>query len=129
MKFELKRLAVAAVVIVALAASSVALAAGGVSGTYRTTINSPAQLKGKWTLTLAKSGTYTVAVNGKALARGRYSTTGKTITFVEGRSGCGGSGLYAWQKAGRTLTFKRKREAASCPERAAVLAHRFTQVR
>lgn len=36
-------LAVVAVVIAALAASSVALAAGGLSGTYTTTIKSPAQ--------------------------------------------------------------------------------------
>lgn len=127
---ELKRLAVAAVALVALAASSVAFAAGGVSGTYKTTINSPAQLKGKWVLTLAKSGSYTIALNGKPLARGKYSATAKSITFVESRAnGCGGTGTYSWQKSGKTLRFTRKREAASCPERAKVLTHPFTQVR
>lgn len=117
-------------VIVVLAGSSIALAAGGVAGTYTTTITRPSAMKGKWALTLAKGGTYSVSLNGKALARGRYSATAKTITFVERADvGCGGSGTYAWTKSGKTLRFIRKREAASCQARAAVLAHRFTQVR
>ena len=104
----------------ALAVSSVALAAGGLSGTYTTTIKSPAQLKGKWALTLAKGGTYTVAVNGQPVARGRYSSTATTITFDRERgSGCTGAGTYAWKKSGKTVTFTRKRESASCQARAA----------
>jgi hypothetical protein len=130
MKRKLTGFALAGVVTLAVGVSSVALAAGGVAGTYTTTIKSPAQIKGKWVLTLASAGTYNVALNGKALARGRYSATATTITFREpARSGCGGSGTYAWKKSGKTLTFTRKREAASCRARAAVLAHRFTQLR
>ena len=126
-----KGFAVGAVVIVALGVSSLALAAGGVAGKYAATIKSPAELKGKWTLTLAKSGTYTVAVNGQALARGRYSATAKRITFgrESGGGGCNGSGTYAWKKSGKTLSFVRQREAPSCQGRAAVLTRRFTQVR
>ena len=123
-----ERIACVAVVILALAVSSVALAAGGVVGTYTTTIDSPSALKGKWVLTLGKSGTYTVALNGAALARGTYSATATTITLRE-PDGCGGTGTYAWKKSGKTMRFVRKRESPSCPERAAVLAHRFTQVR
>ena len=123
-----ERIACVAVVILALAVSSVALAAGGVVGTYTTTVNSPPQLKGNWSLTLAKGGTYSVALNGKALARGTYSATATTITLRE-PAGCGGTGTYAWKKSGKTMRFIRKRESSSCPERAAVLAHRFTQVR
>jgi hypothetical protein len=123
-----KRIAGVAVVILALAMTSVALAAGGVVGTYTTKIDSPSSLKGKWVLTLAKSGTYTVALNGAALARGTYSATATTITLRE-PNGCGGTGTYAWKKSGKTMRFVRKRESPSCPERAAVLAHRFTQVR
>ena len=118
----------AAVVTLALAVSSVALAAGGVVGTYTTTVNSPPQLKGNWSLTLTKGGTYKVALNGKALARGTYTATATTITLRE-PAGCGGTGTYAWKKSGKTMRFIRKRESSSCPERAAVLAHRFTQVR
>ena len=114
----------------ALAISSVALASGsGLSGTYQTTIKSPAQLKGTWSLTFAKGGKYTVALNGQAVARGSYSTTGTTVTFVRERgSGCSGSGTYVWTKSGKTVTFTRKRESSSCQARATVLAHRFTQV-
>ncbi len=100
------------------------------SGTYATTIKSPAQLKGKWVLTLAKGGVYTVAVDGQTVARGRYTSTAKTITLDRERgSGCTGAGTYAWKKSGKTMTFTRKRESASCQARALVLGHRFTQVR
>lgn len=124
----IERIACVAVVILALGFSSVALAAGGVVGTYTTTVNSPPQLKGSWRLTLTNGGTYKVALNGEALARGTYSATATTITLRE-PAGCGGTGTYAWKKSGKTMRFIQKRESPSCPERAAVLAHRFTQVR
>jgi hypothetical protein len=109
---------------------SVAVAAGGLPGTYTTTISSPAQLKGKWSLSFAKGGAYSVRLNGEVLARGRFTATAKTITFDrEQGSGCTGAGTYAWKKSGKTMTFARKRETSSCQARAAVLGHRFTQVR
>ncbi len=123
------RMTMLSAVVAALAASSVAVAAGGLQGTYQTTIKSPAQLKGTWALVLGK-GTYTVKLNGQSLARGNYSTTTSTITFRRERgSGCTGVGAYAWTRSGKTVTFTRKRESPSCQGRAAVLAHRFTQVR
>jgi hypothetical protein len=115
--------------VAALALSSVALASGGLSGTYKTTIKSPADLKGTWALALAKGGTYTVTMSGHPVARGTYSSTATTITFLRERgSGCNGVGTYGWKRSGKTVTFVRKREASSCQGRAAVLAHRFTQV-
>ena len=127
----MRRLAFAVVVVLALSVSSIAFAASGLAGKYTTTITSPPQLKGKWALTLTRSRTYTVALNRRVMARGRYSATATTITFSRetGGSGCSGSGTYAWRKTGRILRFTRKREAASCRARAAVLAHPFTQVR
>lgn len=119
-----------AAVIAMLAVSSVALAAGGLVGTYSTTVKSPAQLKGKWAITFAKGGAYTVAVNGETVARGRYASTATTITLDRERgSGCTGAGTYAWKKAGKSVTFTKKRDSASCQARALVLSHRFTQVR
>lgn len=116
--------------VASLGVSSVAVAAGGLSGTYTTTIKSPAQLQGKWAITFARSGTYTVAVNGETVARGKYSATAKSVTlFREQGSGCTGAGTYAWKKSGKTMTFVRKRETSSCQARALVLGHRFTQVR
>jgi hypothetical protein len=125
-----KRLALCAAVLGGAGLSSVALAAGGLVGTYATTITRPAELKGRWTLQFAKSNSYTVALNGKAVARGRYSATAGTIRFVhELGSGCTGTGTYAWNRSGTTVIFVRKHDAASCRGRAAILAHRFTQTR
>ena len=121
---------VLAAVAAAISVSSVALAAGGLSGTYTTTIKSPAQLKGRWVLTFAQGGSYTVAVNGQAVARGKYTSTAKTVTLDrEQGSGCTGAGTYAWKRSGKTMTFVRKRETSSCQARALVLGHRFTLVR
>lgn len=128
MRSRLTSLALAGVA--ALAMSSIAVAAGGLSGTYTTTISSPAQLKGKWSLNIAKGGAYAVKLNGEVVARGKYTSTAKTITFDrEQGSGCTGAGTYAWKKSGKTMTFARKRESSSCQARAFVLGHRFTQVR
>jgi hypothetical protein len=125
-----RRFILAAVVLGALVFSSAALAAGGVAGTYKTTIQNSGHLNGKWVIVLAKGGTYTVSMNGHALARGRYSATATTITFDrETGSDCSGAGVYAWKKSGKTMTFIRERESASCRARAAVLARRYTQVR
>ena len=130
MKRKRTRFALAGVVVVALGVSSVALAAGGLPGTYTTTVKSPAQLKGKWAITFATGVTYSVAVNGETVARGKYSATAKSVTlFREQGSGCTGAGTYAWKKSGKTVSFTRKRESASCQARAMVLTHRFTQVR
>ena len=119
-----------AAVAAAIAVSSVALAAGGLSGTYATTIKSPAQLKGRWVLTFAHGGSYTVAVNGQAVARGKYTSSAKTITLDRERgSGCTGAGTYAWKRSGKTISFVRTRETSSCQARALVLGHRFTLVR
>ena len=114
----------------ALVVSSVALAAGSLAGTYTATVKSPAQLKGKWAITFAKSSTYTVTWNGERVATGRYTSTAKSITLDrEQGSGCKGAGTYAWKKSGKIVTFAKKRESSSCQARALVLSHRFTQVR
>lgn len=120
--------ALLAAALTVLAMSSVALAAGGLSGTYTTTVKSPAQLKGKWAITFAKAGSYTVTLNGETLARGRYLSTATTVTFDRERgSSCTGAGTYRWKRSGKTVTFAKKRESASCQARALVLSHRFTQ--
>jgi hypothetical protein len=119
-----------AAVVGTLVVASAALAAGGVAGTYKTTIRDSGHLNGKWTLGFTPSGIYTVSMNGEALSKGRYSATATTITLShEIDSGCTGRGVYAWKQSGKTMSFTRKRESASCNARAAVLGYRFTQVR
>ena len=129
-KVSLKHLAVAASLVAMLALSSVALASGTVTGTYTTSIKSPAQFKGTWVLKFAKGGNYTVD-NGQLLIRGRYSTNGSRITFGHetGDGACAKSGTYTWKKTGRTLKFTRVSESPICSGRSGVLAHAFTQRR
>ena len=122
-----KRIALASAVAAVLAASSVALGAGGPLGTYKSTIKSPAQIKGTWSVSFKKNGVYAVSLNGRSLARGTWSATATTITLRE-PNGCGGTGTYSWKKSGRVLRFTRKSEAAGCEIRAAVLRHPFAQV-
>jgi hypothetical protein len=126
---QMKRLALAASVIAALALSSVAFAGGTLAGTYTTKITSPPEFKGTWVLNFAKGGTYTVADNGHILVRGKYSTTGAKLTFGHetGDGACAKSGTYTWRRSGKTLTFKRLSDPAACPGRRGVLAHTFTQ--
>ncbi len=128
---QIKRLAVAASTVAALALCSVALAGGTLPGKYTTTIKSPAQFKGTWVLNLAKGGTYTVVDNGQFLTRGKYTATGSNITFGHetGSGACPKSGTYVWKKTGTTLTFTRVHESAACSGRSGVLAHAFTQER
>ena len=130
MRLKLTGFALAGVAALMLGVCSVAVAAGGLAGTYTTTISSPAQLKGKWSLILVKGGAYSVKLDGELVARGKYTSTAKTITLDrEQGSGCTGAGTYAWKKSGKTMTFARKRETSSCQARALILGHRFTQVR
>lgn len=114
-------------VVAALALSSAALAGGGgVTGKYSATIKSPAQIKGTWGVNFKKGGVYEVSLNGEVVSHGKWTATATTLTLRE-PTGCGGTGTYAWKKADRVLRFTRKREAAGCEARAAVLSHPFRQ--
>ena len=84
-----------AAVAAAIAVSSVALAAGGVAGTYAATIKNSNHLNGKWVLVL-KGGAYTVAQR-RQYARTQGSTHSATATTIASSlaspaSGCAGSG-------------------------------------
>jgi hypothetical protein len=70
-----------------------------------------------------------VVLNGEPVARGTYSATATRISFIrETGSPCKGSGTYGWKRSGKTMTFTRVQEAASCRARAIVLVHPFVQV-
>ena len=119
---------VAAIVGIALVASSAALAGSTLPGTYTTRIASPAQFKGTWSLKFASSGKYSVIDSGHLLVRGTYTTTGSRVTFGHetGDGACAATGVYTWTRAGKTLRFTRIRDHASCTGRKSVLAHTYT---
>ena len=127
-----RRLAVAAVGICASAGlAGPAVAAGGLSGSYATTIKGDkslhGSLNGRWVLSFAKAGTYTVADNGKIVIRGRFTTTGSTVGFGHetGPASCPTPGRYSFKLTGRTLRLKRLSDA--CTGRIGVLGHPLTK--
>jgi hypothetical protein len=127
---RMKGLAIAAITAVALIAAPTALAGSGLPGQYRTSIASPAQLKGTWVIRFAAVGTYTVVDDGHVLVRGRYSTSGSKITFGHetGDGACAATGTYTWKRSGASLRFARMHDGAACIGRVGILAHRFTLV-
>jgi hypothetical protein len=115
---QMKRFALAVSVVLALALSSVALAAGTLSGTYKTKVTSTAEggfLKGTWTIKF-KNGTYTVTDNGKVVVHGKNTIKGSKITFQDtsGKFACvgsGTSGTYTFRLNGKQLTFTKVKES------------------
>lgn len=122
-----------AVVLAVFALAPVALAAGTLTGTYKTTIKGSKQfggfLNGTWKLKL-RTGHYKVLHNGKLAVKGVDTVADHVITFTDtgGPQKCNGTGQYKYKVHGKKLTFTKVREAKNCAGRAVVLKHRFTKV-
>ena len=129
----MKRLAITASVAAALALSSAALAAGTLSGTYKTKITGTAlggSLNGTWTIKF-KSGNYTVTDEGIAVVHGKYSIKGTKITLNDksGKDACPGPGIYKFKPTGKKLKFTRVSDPnENCIGRVTVLAGSYTKV-
>jgi hypothetical protein len=129
----MKRIAIVVAVVAGLTLSSVALAAGTLSGTYGTRLHTSAfggHLNGRWTIAFTR-GHYTVSQHGKAVVHGVDSISGRTISLTDksGAEKCPGTGTYKVHRRGRTLTFTKIHDSAACAGRAAVLSGTFTKVR
>ena len=62
--------------------TTLALASGSLSGTYRTTVTTPASLKGTWSFKFAH-GRDSQLLNGKEVANGTYTISGSTVKFAD----------------------------------------------
>ena len=62
--------------------ATVALASGSLSGTYRTTVTTPASLKGTWSFRFA-DGRDSQLLNGNEVANGTYTISGSTVKFAD----------------------------------------------
>jgi hypothetical protein len=124
----MKRLAILASMIAALALAlpSVMLAGRNLPlGKYRTTVKTPARLKGIWVLNFVKGGKYAITDNGAVVVRGHFTSTSRIYFSNEtGPAACPQFGVYAWKRAGKTLKFTKVSDP--CVGRAAVLGHIFT---
>jgi len=136
--------------------ATLALASGSLSGTYRTTVTTPASLKGTWSFKFAH-GRDSQLLNGKEVANGTYTISGSTVKFADpaipmgavspSSSGssttlpagapslpsgtttptvCKTPGSYVVTISGETLTFKKISDPCNAP-RAQLLSHTFTK--
>ena len=121
----MRRLAVVASMIAALALPSVVLAGTLPLGKYTTKVKTPARLKGMWVLSFLKGGKYTITDNGAVVVRGHFTSTSRIYLSNEtGPAACPQFGAYAWKRTGKTLRFTKLSDP--CAGRATVLGHLFT---
>jgi hypothetical protein len=129
----MRRLAIGITFAVALALCSVALAAGTLSGTYKTKIHTSAlggAVNGTWTIKF-KSGAYTVTDNGATVIHGKYKLKGSKITLTDksGKDACPAPGTYSYKLSGKTLKFTKVSDSnPACVGRVTVLGGKFTKV-
>jgi hypothetical protein len=62
--------------------ATLGLASGSLSGTYRTTVTTPASLKGTWSFRFA-DGRDSQLLNGNEVANGTYTISGSTVKFAD----------------------------------------------
>jgi hypothetical protein len=125
---EMKRFAYAAILAASLVLACSAVAAGGLTGTYKTKITGSKHFNGTWTLQFTKKGAYTVKHNGKVEVTGTFTSTDSKLTFLKGDKGpgaCPGVGKYEWDLTGKKLKFTRISD--SCSGRRTVLSHTLTK--
>jgi hypothetical protein len=127
----MKRIALA-VVLAAFALAPAAVAAGTLTGTFKTTIKGSKQfggfLNGTWTLKL-RTGHYKVLHNGKLAVKGIDTVADHVITFTDtgGSQKCKSTGQYKYKLRGGKLRFTKVRD--TCAGRPTVLKHTFTKVK
>ena len=125
---RMKRLAPVLAAMIVLSAASTALAAGGLSGKYTTTIKGDSalggQLNGTWVIHFTP-GAYHVSEDGHAITHGKNTITGNTITFHDtgGIGVCPGTGTYKFKVTGTKLRFTVISDHSSCAGRKGVLTH------
>jgi hypothetical protein len=112
----MKRFALTASIVAALAWPGLLLAAGSLPGTYTGTVTRMPPVSGMWRLTFtgapkshghSKSGSFAFTLHGKAVEHGVYSISGDNIPFNDDtETGCNEAGdVYYWHLAGRKLIF------------------------
>jgi hypothetical protein len=127
----MKRIALA-VVLAVFAFAPAALAAGTLTGTYKTTVKHSkfgAALDGTWKLKLA-TGHYKALHNGKLAVKGIDTTVAHVITLTDtgGPDKCKGTGKYKYRLHGKKLTFTKISDSKACAGRSALLKYTFKKV-
>lgn len=125
----MKRLALTIVAIAALGLAGSALAAGRLSGKYKTVIHSTAfggHLNGTWVINFMKAGHYRVTDDGHLAAHGVQTIKGNMISIRDqGKGACPTVGKYHFKlKSGKlTFTLIHDSTTGNCVGREAILLH------
>lgn len=117
----MKRFILAGAIVLALAATTAAaaLASGGLSGTYKTTLTKPSYLRGTYKITFTP-GRFTVHGPHRYVTHGSDKISGSKIT-IHGGGQCTASGTYTFKRSGSSLSFKKVHDP--CPRASLITAH------
>jgi hypothetical protein len=116
----------AAAMALVLAATPVALAvaSGGPSGTYVTTVTNIAGLKGTYRITFTP-GRFVIHAPYGIVGRGTDTISGSRMT-LHGPGECKAAGTYQFTISGTSLKFRKIKD--SCPRAAVLTAHPLKKV-
>jgi hypothetical protein len=110
--------------VLAAVTAATAVAAGGLSGTYKTTLTKPVYLKGTYRITFT-SGGFTVHGPYGYVTHGSDRVSGSRIT-IRGGGRCGSPGTYTFRRSGNSLSFHKVSDP--CPRATLITAHAWTKV-
>jgi hypothetical protein len=108
--------------VLALTTAAIAIASGGPSGTYKTTITSPSYLKGTYRITFTPGHW---VVHGPITSSGTDKVSGSRIT-IRGTGPCSSSGTYKFKLTSRTVKFTKISDP--CVRSSLITAHTWTKV-
>lgn len=121
----MKRIAIVISILVALALVTAAMANMKVTGKWRTTITTPADAAGTWTLNFKKNGTGTTAYNGQ-LFGATFTFKGSVLTAGPGV--CPTYGTYRIHRAGKHLTLTVINDPCTMGRKLVLPGHTWTKV-
>jgi hypothetical protein len=105
--------------VLALISAGIAVASGGPSGTYVTTVNSAGTLNGTYHVTFSP-GHFTLHAPYGIVGHGTDSVSGSRIT-LHGPGSCTTAGVYEFRISGSSLTFHKIKDP--CPREKVLTAH------
>ena len=109
-------------IVLAATTAAIAMASGGPSGTYKTTITSPSYLKGTYRITFTPGHW---SVHGPITSSGSDKVSGSKIT-IHGTGLCTSAGVYRFKLTSRTVKFTKISDP--CVRASLITAHTWTKV-
>jgi hypothetical protein len=116
---HVRRITTIALILAAMP-TALAIASGGPSGTYTTTVKTAGSLNGTYKITFS-SGHFTLHAPYGITGHGTYSVSGSKMTMHGPSSSCTSAGIYEFKISGSYLTFKKLHDP--CQRASILTAH------